>query len=889
MVLATVKTEGEQAAVAASVAERMVFEIDHTNAGSEFEHAWLGGLREEFRPWWHWTSDASYIWENNYTRWADGFEYSDQGGFTWGGDYKTQYLCMNAFSFNWEECGVYTTKVSAYVCEERDFAITDTYQRVTASPVVTSISPSAVLPGTLLTISGEHFNASGSGLGGFENVNVTIAGATCEVLNFTDTEITCRAPQVRAGVAPVRVETWLGQAGPAELPLVTIELEVYSITPERGSLGGGQEVTITGTNLPVDKSRTKIDISFNGTNSTVATSCAVISSSLKEITCLTSLTSIATLTRYEDPSSAFNLTGGLWYAASAVVGVYLDGDGDELRLVSQGEYNNFGDNQRPGIYLVASGTTGIEYMVPGSDWLSTDGGFFNLRFVAQFYDPVTRSVVARCATYGIVSSEAYQPCLNAWSTVGPTPTDLVSFLEDGSPDYLLIVQTHHWYYNVENSDVYQALESCGGSDAISEDSTYYDYRQYFLVGRCGAGLVSGYSKDLGLEGKAVETRWSIEFQLDPFAYFDFDFTGSNNKTEIGYVFDEDRTPYVEWISRKNGTTAGGTTVQLVGSGFVANATTVQLAGVTCALKYEEIGSYRGLHLCEWDGVDCEGLGVNKDGTKLTCLTGVWDYNGDALDREIIVTVDGIGNALAPSVTWSYMNLWSSTTTWGGNDPPVEGDSAVITYGEYIVLDVSPPELYLLTIQGNLQFSPDVGDLALNCSYIVLHYGRLLIGTADEPFETYNAVITLVGSRNSYELPVYGAKTLAVRTAELFMHGRPRTPWTKLAETAYVGNTTLVLRDETDWEVGDHIFISSTEHQMLQAEESYISAVSADGRRVELTKPLIYEHWGEGWTSEDGVHEMDAYRASVGLLTRNIVVQGDSTYTKKEQVRKQKHT
>ena len=350
------------------------------------------------------------------------------------------------------------------------------------------------------------------------------------------------------------------------------------------------------------------------------------------------------------------------------------------------------------------------------------------------------------------------------------------------------------------------------------------------------------------------------------------------------MFDEDMTPYVEWISRKNGTWAGGTTVQVVGSGFVANATTVQLAGITCALTYEEIGAHRGLHLCEWDGVDCEGLGVNEDGTKLTCLTGVWVYNGEPVDREVAVSVEGLGLALvASSVKWSYMNLWSSTTTWGGNDPPVEGDSVVITYGEHVILDVSPPELYLFTIQGNFEFAPDVGDLALNCSYIVLHYGRLFIGTADAPFKTYNAVITLVGNRDSYELPVYGAKTLAVRTAELFMHGRPRIPWTKLAETAHVGNSTIILRDETDWEVGDQIFISSTEYQMLQAEECYIAAVSSDGRRVELTKPLIYEHWGEGWTSDDGYHEMDAYRASVGLLTRNVVVQGDSTWTTKQQV------
>lgn len=50
----------------------------------------------------------------------------------------------------------------------------------------------------------------------------------------------------------------------------------------------------------------------------------------------------------------------------------------------------------------------------------------------------------------------------------------------------------------------------------------------------------------------------------------------------------------------------------------------------------------------------------------------------------------------------------------------------------------------------------MGDLELNCSYIVLQYGRLIVGTADEPFPN-KATITIVGQRTAYELPVYGAK------------------------------------------------------------------------------------------------------------------------------------
>lgn len=246
------------------------------------------------------------------------------------------------------------------------------------------------------------------------------------------------------------------------------------------------------------------------------------------------------------------------------------------------------------------------------------------------------------------------------------------------------------------------------------------------------------------------------FCTDPLNYFDFVLPSAS--LPLIYSYDEALTPFVEWISRLNGTTAGGTTVQIRGSGFVANSTTVTLAGIPCAVTYDEVGVYRGQHLCEWEGVNCDGLGVGDGGTSIVCLTGPWDYSGDAFDQPVVVTVAGKGHAVnAENIEWSYMNLWSSKTTWGGNDPPVEGDSVVITHGEYIVLDVSPPELNLVVVQGTLDFHRDVGDLNFNASYIVLHYGRLIVGTAENPFATNVATITLVGSRDAYELPVYGAK------------------------------------------------------------------------------------------------------------------------------------
>jgi len=62
---------------------------------------------------------------------------------------------------------------------------------------------------------------------------------------------------------------------------------------------------------------------------------------------------------------------------------------------------------------------------------------------------------------------------------------------------------------------------------------------------------------------------------------------------------------------------------------------------------------------------------------ITCLTNKWDYSGDAKDAELVVTLDPWGNARNPlDLTWSYIDLWSALTTWGGDEAnvPAEGES-----------------------------------------------------------------------------------------------------------------------------------------------------------------------------------------------------------------------
>src|SRR5688572_10574605 len=93
------------------------------------------------------------------------------------------------------------------------------------------------------------------------------------------------------------------------------------------------------------------------------------------------------------------------------------------------------------------------------------------------------------------------------------------------------------------------------------------------------------------------------------------------------------------------------------------------------------------------------------------------------------------NAATPAVNQAR---WSESATWPGGKVPVAGDKVTIEKGRDVVLDVSPPALGSLTINGKLSFA-DNKDLELTTEWIMVH-GELEIGTEKAP-HTRKATIT----------------------------------------------------------------------------------------------------------------------------------------------------
>jgi hypothetical protein len=100
-------------------------------------------------------------------------------------------------------------------------------------------------------------------------------------------------------------------------------------------------------------------------------------------------------------------------------------------------------------------------------------------------------------------------------------------------------------------------------------------------------------------------------------------------------------------------------------------------------------------------------------------------------------------------------------------------------------------------------------------------------------------------------------------AQRLLHGDRRNAWTKLAQTAPAGSSSIQVLDASGWRVGDEIVLASTDFDPRQAERRTISAIRAN--TITLDRPLEYMHFGTITFDVD-------QRGEVGLLTRNIRIQ-----------------
>ena len=213
--------------------------------------------------------------------------------------------------------------------------------------------------------------------------------------------------------------------------------------------------------------------------------------------------------------------------------------------------------------------------------------------------------------------------------------------------------------------------------------------------------------------------------------------------------------------------------------------------------------------------------------------------------------------------------WSDPATWPDKKVPAKDDLVTIGRDMDVVLDVTPPALHGLTINGKLSFA-DNKDLELTTEWIMVH-GELEIGTEAKP-HTRNATITLTDNVKGEDISGVGGTTdrvdrgIMLMGGTLNLHGDRTNSWTKLSSTANAGATSIQVLNAAGWRVGDEIVLASTDFDPRQAERRNIAAIS--GNTITLDKKLDYMHFGKITFDVDE-------RGEVGLLTRNIKLQASA--------------
>ena len=283
-----------------------------------------------------------------------------------------------------------------------------------------------------------------------------------------------------------------------------------------------------------------------------------------------------------------------------------------------------------------------------------------------------------------------------------------------------------------------------------------------------------------------------------------------------------------------------------------------------------VGTDAGDHLHGTGGADViDGLGGAD--TLVGGAGGDEIYGGDGAD---VIYGDG-APARAFDRRWSELGVADT------------GEAKVtIPQGEAVLFDVCDADVGSLMLHGTL-IVDDRGiagcedGAALSADWVMVmgEGAAFRVGEEQSPLQGRFA-LTLEGTdktANANGVEGFfssGTKTLmAMDGGALSIHGasRDKTSWTQIEGSLGVGATVLTTAAPTGWAPGDRIVLAPSGYDVNETEELTVTGVT--GRSVSFSPALRFAHHGEVHATERG-KTLDM-RAEVGLLSRNVVIQGDA--------------
>lgn len=108
-----------------------------------------------------------------------------------------------------------------------------------------------------------------------------------------------------------------------------------------------------------------------------------------------------------------------------------------------------------------------------------------------------------------------------------------------------------------------------------------------------------------------------------------------------------------------------------------------------------------------------------------------------------------------------------------------------------------------------------------------------------------------------------------------MIGKARSRMSRLRAECHKGQLSCLVEPGLDWKAGDELGFAPTASQYLHYESATVASYDGITGALTLTKPLTFYHFGAAVTTAPNYQGIDM-RGEVILLTRNIVIRGDTT-------------
>ncbi len=223
-------------------------------------------------------------------------------------------------------------------------------------------------------------------------------------------------------------------------------------------------------------------------------------------------------------------------------------------------------------------------------------------------------------------------------------------------------------------------------------------------------------------------------------------------------------------------------------------------------------------------------------------------------------------------------LWSNPNSWTPAGVPSASDEVTIPMGVVLELDGNCVSKNIM-VMGQLGSSNSERNFDLKTGYIMVMGGgaKLSIGNASNPYDG-EGTITLNGLiSDPAPTGAPGNKFIMVMNGALLeLNGTPQITWTELQGDVQPNSTQITLTTAVSWPIGSEIVIASSRKNGEEAEKFKILSKSNGNKTLHLDGALQYPHYGEEIPySRVGKTWYANMRAEVGLLSRNLKIQGDA--------------